>query len=228
MNSKQISNILIIVYFSNVLLFMIGTFFEIHFLKEVTFVVRLPIFFILYILNSSHKKYIYFLTLFIYQLSSVFYVQEGAQMFFYGAISSLLFKTSILLLLVSFFDRKKMIAILIASMPFFVIYLYIIQFVFDALRETYFVWILNAFITSLIGGVGIINYLNNSSQKMFWLLISGILLIIQIGGFFINKFYISNMSIYQIVILAYSFSQYTFYRFMILKDNGEEENYSSL
>ncbi|MBP9793580.1 MAG: hypothetical protein KBC56_06230 [Flavobacterium sp.] len=132
---------------------------------------------------------------------------------------SLLFKTSLLFLLRSVFKKENIIAFVIASLPFFVVYLYIIQFVINALVDTYFIWILNALITSLIGGIAIITYLNNSSQKTFWLLISAILLLIQVGGFFIHKFYIYNIAIYQIVILAYTFSQFTFYRFMIFKDN---------
>lgn len=228
MNSKQLSKILIAVYFVNVLLFMFGSLLDIHLLKEATFVIRMPLFFVLYFLNSRKIKYIYFITLFLYQLASVFYVQEGLQMFFYGTVTSLLFKGSILLLLFPFISRDKLFAIIIASFPFFIIYLYIIQFVVESLDYTYFIWILNAFITSLIGGVAIITYLNNSSQKTFWLLISAILLLFQIGGFFLNKFYISNSAVFQIVILAYSFSQYTFYRFMILRDNEGVENNSSL
>jgi len=219
MDVKYISKLLIIVYFTAVFLFIIATLFEINLMSEVSFITRMPIFFVLYYLNSENKKLLYFLTLFLYQLSSIFYVQEGMQMFFYGSVTSLLFKASVLLLLCSFFKKNNTLAILIASLPFFVIYLYIIQFVISALVDSYFIWILNALITSLIGGIGIINYLNNSSPKTFWLLISAILLLVQVGGLFIHKFYMFNMAIYQIVILAYTFSQFTFYRFMIFKDN---------
>lgn len=219
MDVKRISKLLIIVYFGSVCLFMISTLFEFKLIRDISFLSRMPIFFVLYFLNSKQKKNVYFLTLLLYQLSSVFYVQEGMQMFFYGSIMSLLFKTSLLFLLRSFFKKENIIAFVIASLPFFVVYLYIIQFVINALVETYFIWILNALITSLIGGIAIITYLNNSSQKTFWLLISAILLLIQVGGFFIHKFYIYNIAIYQIVILAYTFSQFTFYRFMIFKDN---------
>lgn len=227
MDVKYVSKVLILVYFSTVFLFIISTLFEIKLMSEVSFLTRMPIFFVLYYLNSENKKLIYFLTLILYQLSSIFYVQEGMQMFFYGSITSLFFKASILFLLRSFFKKDNALAIVIASLPFFVVYLYIIQFVINALVDSYFIWIMNALITSLIGGIGIITYLNNSSPKTFWLLISAILLMVQIGGLFIHKFYMYNMAIYQIVILAYTFSQFTFYRFMIFKDNEGLNNSTS-
>ncbi|MFM9988879.1 hypothetical protein [Flavobacterium sp.] len=118
-------------------------------------------------------------------------------------------------------NKNNRLAFGIASIPFFILYLYIIEIVILSLGDVYFIWIINAFLTSFIGGVGIINYLNNSDKKSFWLLISGILFIIQIGAFFINKFYIKNESIYQIVILTYGISHFAFYKFLILKEKEE-------
>ncbi|WP_313807633.1 hypothetical protein [Flavobacterium sp.] len=109
-------------------------------------------------------------------------------------------------------------AIGFAFLPFFVIYLYMINFVLEPLGDSYFIWIMNAFVTSYIGGVSIINYLNNSEEHFFWLLLSSILFLIQIGAFFFNRFYIKNESIYQLVILSYGISQFAFCKFLLLKE----------
>ena len=114
--------------------------------------------------------------------------------------------------------QQTKIAVFVAIIPFFVLYLYVVDIVDSSLGNTYYIWILNTFFTSLIGGVAIINYVNNSDKKGYWLLISAILFVVQIGAFFINKFYVKSEAIYQIVILAYGISHFTFYKFLILKE----------
>jgi peptidoglycan/LPS O-acetylase OafA/YrhL len=114
---------------------------------------------------------------------------------------------------------KNRLAVTIAVIPFFVIYLYIINFVIDSLGDSYYIWIFNALLTSFLGGVAIINYINTPGKKEYWLLVSAIFFIIQIGAFFINKFYVKNEAVYQLVILLYGVSHFTFYQFLILKEN---------
>ena len=89
----------------------------------------------------------------------------------------------------------------------------------QSLGSSYYLWIINAFLTSFLGGVAIINYLNNPERKEYWLVVSSIFFIIQIGAFFINKFYIKNEAIYQMVILLYGVSHFTFYKFLIIKED---------
>ncbi|ESU22585.1 hypothetical protein FEDK69T_18380 [Flavobacterium enshiense DK69] len=187
-------------------------------MTEVFWFIRIPILLILYLVTSVKRNPLYIIGLALYQSASVFFYFDTPQAFIYATFSSMLFKLSMVLLILGLVTRENYKAVSIAFIPFFVIYLYIIEIVVSFLGDTYYIWILNAFLTSFIGGVAIINYVNNSGRKNFWLLISSILFIIQIAAFFINKFYIKNEGIYQMVILSYGISHYTFYKFMMMHE----------
>ena len=224
MKLLNLSKILVIVYFIN--LFLYSVFSLVGKEEMVTFFwfIRIPILFVLYTVSSKERKFLYFFALLFYQLASVLFFFNSPFQFIYGTIASVLFKMCLVLLIVNLVNKKNNCAIGVAFIPFFILYLYIIDLVIDALGNTYYLWILNALLTSFIGGVAIINYVANSDKKSFWLLISAILFIVQIGTFFINKFYVKDEGIYQIVIFSYGISHFTFYKFLILKEKEEPIN----
>ncbi|CAM3671490.1 hypothetical protein [Flavobacterium saliperosum] len=222
MKHKDIPKLLIILYFINLFLYSFFSFINKEEITEIFWFVRIPILFILYFISSKKRKIVYLSGLLLYQLASVFYYVGTADAFLYATVSSMLFKFCLVLLILDLVSKSNYKAICVAFIPFFVIYLYIIEFVVNSLGDSYYIWIVNALFTSFIGGVAIINYVNDPKERNYWLLISSILFIVQIGAFFINKFYIKNEGIYQMVILAYGISHYTFYKFMILKEQEKE------
>jgi len=183
--------------------------------------IRIPILMLLYLISSRERKWIYFMGLAFYQAASVFFATGNTSLFLFGTYASVLFKLCLALLVLDLITSKNRLAVAIAVVPFFVIYLYVINFVVDSLGESYYIWIVNAFLTSFLGGVAIINYINTPNPKEYWLLLSAIFFIIQIGAFFINKFYVKNEAVYQMVILLYGVSHFTFYQFLILKENED-------
>lgn len=218
MKQKDITKLLIILYFINLFLYSFFSLINKEEMTEVFWFVRVPILLILYFISSKKKNILYFSGLLLYQLASVFFYIGTDNGFIYATVSSMLFKFCLVLLILDLVTKSNYKAISVAFIPFFIFYLYIIEFVVNSLGDSYYIWILNSLFTSFIGGVAIINYVNEPKQKNYWLLISSILFIIQIGAFFINKFYIKNEGIYQMVILAYGISHFTFYKFMILKE----------
>jgi len=192
MKSSNLSKILIILYSVNLFLYSIFSLIDIEEVERVFWFIRIPILLVLYLVSSKSWKMIYVIALLLYQGASVSFYMGTPLMFIYGTICSVLFKFFLLLLILDLVTKSNRLAVGIASVPFFILYLYIIEIVVDSLGDGYIIWIVNAFLTSFIGGVGIINYVNNSDKKSFWLLISGILFIVQIGAFFIIYFYIKN------------------------------------
>ncbi|WP_136668211.1 hypothetical protein [Flavobacterium sp. H122] len=222
MKLQIFSKILIILYFVNLLLYSFSSLLELQEFETVFWFVRIPVLMILYYISSSKKQIVYIIGLLFYQGASVFFATGDTSLFVYGTLSSVLFKLCLSILVLDLVTSKNRLAVSIALIPFFVIYLYIINFVMDSLGDSYYIWIMNAFLTSFLGGVAIINYINTPGKKEYWLLVSTIFFIIQIGAFFINKFYVKNEAIYQMVILLYGVSHFTFYQFLILKE--EEGN----
>lgn len=219
MKLQIFSKILVILYFVNLLLYSFSSFLDLQKFETIFWFVRIPLLIILYYISSSKKQIVYFTGLLFYQGASVFFATGDSSLFIYGTISSVIFKLCLSILVVDLITEKNKWAISISVIPFFVIYLYIINFVMESLGDSYYVWIMNAFLTSFLGGVAIINYINTPGKKEYWLLVSTIFFIIQIGAFFINKFYVKNEAIYQIVILLYGVSHFTFYKFLIIKED---------
>ena len=224
MKLLNITKIVIILYFVNLFLYSLFSLIGNDSLEKVFWFIRIPILLVLYLFTSKRKQLLYIFALFLYQSASVCFRLETPNFFIYGTLSSVLFKLCLLILILDLVNKKNRLAVGFAFIPFMVLYLYIIEIVVSALGEVYYVWIINALLTSFIGGVGIINYIHNADKKSYWLLISGILFIIQIGAFFINKFYIKNEAIYQLVILSYGISHFTFYKFLILKEEEKHIN----
>lgn len=222
MKLQNSSKLLIILYFINLLLYSFSSLLDIQEFEQIFWFIRIPILMLLYYISSTQKKLLYFTALVLYQVASVFFATADVSLFIYGTFSSVLFKFCLSILVLDLVTPKNRMAVIMALVPFFVLYLYIINFVMDALGDSYYIWIMNAFLTSFLGGVAIINYLNNSGPKEYWLLVSSIFFIVQIGAFFINKFYLKNEAIYQMVILSYGVSHFTFYQFLILKEREDD------
>lgn len=225
LKNKDAVTILVLVYFLNLVLYSICSFFKFSAAETVFWFSRIPILLILYLITGK-KNIIYILSLLLYQLASYLFATGNPDLFMYGSISSIGYKFLLLLILLPLITKENRLATSLACLPFFVMYLYIIELVLHSLGDSLIIWILNALITSLIGGIAIIHYINNYDLKGYWLLISSILFIIQIGAFFINKFYIKSEAIYQMVIFFYGLSHFTFYKFMILKEH-EKPNLST-
>ena len=219
MKLQNSSNLLIILYFINLVLYSFSSLLEVQDFEAVFWFIRIPILMVLYYITSKKKQPIYLVGLMLYQCASVFFATGDTSLFIFGTLSSVLFKLCLSLLVLDLVTSKNRLAVTIAVIPFFVIYLYIINFVIDSLGDSYYIWIFNALLTSFLGGVAIINYINTPGKKEYWLLVSAIFFIIQIGAFFINKFYVKNEAVYQLVILLYGVSHFTFYQFLILKEN---------
>jgi len=218
LKEKKIVNLLIVLYFLNLLFYSICSFTKFTSLETIFWFLRIPLLLLLYLITGK-KNIIYITSLLLYQLASLLFSYNNTELFIYGSISSIGFKIFLLVLLIPLITKENRFAMAIACLPFFITYLYLIELVLDSLGDSFLIWILNALITSIIGGISIIHYNNNYDLKGYWLLISSILFIIQIGAFFINKFYIKSEAIYQMVIFCYGISHFTFYKFMVLKEH---------
>lgn len=221
-NLKNISKTIVILYFVNLAVYSFFSLIDNEDLGKYFWFSRIPILMVLYFISSKERKIIYFIGLLLYQLASVLFFTGNQDYFVLGTFSSVLFKFCLVLLVWDLFTKKNRIPIIFASMPFFILYLYVIELVVESLGDSYYVWIMNALLTSFLGGVAIIHYLNDADRKGYWLLISAILFIIQIAAFFINKFYIKSEGIYQMVILSYGISHYTFYKFLVVKEEEQQ------
>lgn len=224
MKLLNLSKIVIITYFVNLFLYSLFSFTGMEEFEKIFWFMRIPILVFLYFITSKKIQILYIIALLLYQIATVSFYMGTPSSFIYGTVASVLFKLCLVLLILDLVNKNNRFAVGIAFIPLFVLYLYIIEIVVVSLGEVYLIWILNAFLTSFIGGMGVICYVHNADKKSYWLLISGMLFVIQIGTFFLNKFYIKNEVIYQLVILSYAISHFAFYKFLIVKEQEKHLN----
>lgn len=221
MKVQNLSKIVTFLYFINLLVYSLISLFGLKEHETFFWFMRIPFLMVLYFLTSKKRNFIYFSGLLLYQAASCLFAEQSPDLFVLATICSTLFKMCLVILIADLIHADNRLAVSIAAIPIFIMYLYIIEFVGFSLGDSYYIWVINALLTSLLSGVAIIIYINDSCRKSFWLLVSSILFVIQIGAFFTNKFYLKSEAIYQLVILTYGISHYCFFKFLILKENED-------
>lgn len=158
MEMSKFAQILLKFYFVNLALYSIFSFLDLKNLETFFWFLRIPILIVVYILVSIKRQWVYILALLLYQAASMFISNNNDKQFFlYGSISSILFKLCLCILVLSLVNSKNRLAIYIATIPFYVIYLYIVHFVHPILSTSIFFWIINGLLTSFLGGISVIN-----------------------------------------------------------------------
>lgn len=208
----------IVIFFVNLILYSTCSYLEYPVTHNIFWYLRIPLLLAIYLL-SGEKNVFYIVSLVLYQIASLFFAFGSTNLFILGSIASLSYKLCLFYLLFPIVVKKDYLKIAVLCLPIFIIYLFIVDLVAIDLGSTKFLWIINSLITSIMGGIAIIHYNKNYDLKGYWLIISSILFIIQIGAFFINKFYLKNGSIYQMVIFSSGISHFAFYKFIVLKED---------
>ena len=214
--------ILTIIYFIVIAVFSFFDFSDFPILNYIIGGSRIPLLVIIYFLHSHKKNVIYLSALILFFFAYVMFLEDTPERSLYGSIISLIYRLLIFLIVYNSIKNKNWFALFLASIPFFFTYLYFILLINEFLHADIYPWILNGFLTSLIGGIALYNYLFEDENKNFWLLISSVLFVIQIGVFFISKYYLNAPIFRSLTILLFGVSNFTFYKFMIF--NEEKEN----
>jgi len=222
MKIQKISVLIEILYFLNIALYLFDSIYHIINIDEYLSLLRIPFLLALYLLNSKKKNIIYMLSLLMYEFSAILFTQNYTQSFQYATIFSLIFKISLTYILIDLLNKSYRKAVGFTLIPIFVLYLYVISFILNDLSQYYFVyWIVNFLITALIGSIGVINFVNESTKNNVWLLFGTMLFVIQIVLFSLNKYYFKNDYVYEYNVLFYAFAHYAIYRFIILQEKSE-------
>lgn len=216
-NDSAIRN-LIVLYFSLIVLYSMCVFFGYQPWKDVFGFIRIPVLMLLYYVSSDKKDMLYFLALLIFQAAYLLFGKNTEESLFLGALASVVFRFVLIVIILKAITDKRWDMVLLTSLPILFIYLYLINLIRDNIADSFYIWTLNGVLTAFLAGLAISNYCYKDDQKSFWLLLSALLFVVQIGLFFVNKFYLNQQIFLLLVIILYGISHYTFYKFMIFKD----------
>ena len=180
--------------------------------------VRIPILILMYYLASKVKSTLYFSALILFFFAYLFFRENTPFFNFIGAIISLAYRILIFIIVYKSIENKNWLAIVLASIPYFFIYLYALLLIEKEVKMDFYPWVLNGFLTSFIGGMATFNFLFQDKKRLYWLFISAILFVIQIGVFLINKYYFPDEILRMLTIILFGISNFTFYKFVLLQE----------
>jgi len=180
--------------------------------------VRIPILILLYYMASKTKSTLYFSALILFFFAYLFFRENTPFCNFLGAFISLIYRFLIFLIVYRSIENKNWTAILLASIPFFFIYLYFLLLMEKDIKMDFYPWVLNGFLTSFIGGMATFNFLFQDKKRLYWLFISAVLFVIQIGAFLINKYYFPDEILRILTIILFGVSNFTFYKFVLFQE----------
>ncbi|MCA1965350.1 MAG: hypothetical protein LDL23_01735 [Flavobacterium sp.] len=180
--------------------------------------IRIPILILMYYLASKIKSTLYFSALILFFFAYLFFRENTTFFNFIGAIISLAYRILIFIIVYKSIENKNWLAIVLASIPFFFIYLYALLLIEKEVKMDFYPWVVNGFLTSFIGGMATFNFLFQDKKRLYWLIISAILFVIQIGVFLINKYYFPDEILRMLTIILFGISNFTFYKFVLLQE----------
>ena len=209
---------LTILYFAVIVVFSILNLKPYPILEFIIGSIRIPILIALYFIASKVKSTLYFSALILFFFAYLFFREGTLIDDFFGAIMSLIYRLLIFIIVYKSINNKNWLAILLASIPYFFLYLYLLLLIEKEIKIDFYLWMLNGFLTAFIGGMATFNFLFQDKIRLYWLLISAILFTIQIGGFLINKYYFPDEVLKKTTIILYGISNFTFYKFVVLHE----------
>ena len=180
--------------------------------------IRIPLLILMYFLASKIKSTLYFSALILFFFAYLFFRENTPFFNFIGAIISLAYRILIFIIVYKSIENKNWLAIVLASIPFFFIYLYALLLIEKEVKMDFYPWVINGFLTSFIGGMATFNFLFQDKKRLYWLFISAILFVIQIGVFLINKYYFPDEILRMLTIILFGISNFTFYKFVLLQE----------
>ena len=180
--------------------------------------IRIPLLILMYYLASKIKSTLYFSALILFFFAYLFFRENTPFFNFIGAIISLAYRILIFIIVYKSIENKNWLAIVLASIPFFFIYLYALLLIEKEVKMDFYPWVVNGFLTSFIGGMATFNFLFQDKKRLYWLFISAILFVIQIGVFLINKYYFPDEILRMLTIILFGISNFTFYKFVLLQE----------
>jgi hypothetical protein len=187
---------------------------------------RIPLLIIIYYFSSKKKNKLFTLALLLFYIGYILFLEKGSLRTLMATWTIVFYKLILFLLVYKSVKNKNWVALSLASIPFLFTFFYFVILISEFLNEDIYPWILNGLLTSFIGGIALYNFIFEDEKRNFWLLITTILFVIQIGVYFINKYYVFDEILRTLIIILFGVSNFTFYKFLILDE--EKENVLSV
>ena len=178
----------------------------------------------LYWVTSAKREVLFFLTISTSLLTNVLFIPNDIQFIFLGLIAFVFHRIINIYYIVKLTKIKDILPILLASVPFFLIFFYIFIDTDFLSTEVYYIMILHNILISLMGGFALANYVLNENNRSMWLTICVLFFVSLHFLIFIEKFYISLNIFRPIAMTLNTFAYYSFYKFVLANETNNQSS----
>ena len=170
----------------------------------------------LYWYSSPIKDFLFFLTIATSLITNVLFIPNDLNLIFIGLIVFGFHRLINIFYIIKVMKTKDFIPVILASVPFLIIFFYVF-FDTDLLtKEVYYIMIIHNSLISLLGGIALSHYIMNDSSRSSWLLICVLSFVTLHFIIFIEKFYIQLQIFRPIAMSLNAFAYYAFYKFILI------------
>jgi hypothetical protein len=223
--SNDLINILIIVYFTIALFEAVA---ELVLFTPLMLFSRIAIpvvLIMLYKVSSEKPSFWFYLVLTLFLFTNVLFFFKYSPFLLSGKMICILQRILMLLLIFKLTSEKRYGYILLASVPFLLIFFYLNSITNGIAEVGFNSVIIQSIIISFIGGISLAAYLKIDNRQNSWLLISTLLFIGLQFVAFIERYYSSiiSLSVFSpIGVVLNTFGFFTFYKFVIAAEKHDK------
>jgi hypothetical protein len=182
----------------------------------------LPLLILIYLLSSAKASKIYLLALILNWSANIFFLSHHSDLIFTATILLLL---SRMFILVTIFERIKnvnLIPIILGSIPFFFLSIYLIYLIFDTIYGLNIVIVfLHSLIVSLIGGYSLGNYVMKNDEASKYLMVSSLFFTLNVFVLGVKNYYLDLAFLRPVALIFFLTGHYIFFRFIMILENDK-------
>jgi hypothetical protein len=187
--------------------------------KEIIWLTKpflMPLLLIIYALSSERVNYIFIIAIGCSWLSNMFFISGRISDLITGGIIFLVYRLLILYLVIRLVKLPSVLPIILGSLPFVFIYLYVIWDLYEPLGKEVYLFAAQGIFLSLLGGLSVGSYIMSSNKANTLLLISTMMFAATQFVFMIRLFYVSLSILQSAAIFLYVIGQFTLCRFVLI------------
>lgn len=175
---------------------------------------------LLYWYSSEKKDILFFLTIGTSLLTNVLFIPNDLYYIFIGLVVFIFHRFINIFYILKVMKIKDFIPILLASVPFLLVFFYIFLDTDLLTKEVYYIMIIHNILVSLLGGIALSNYVMNDNNRSSWLMICVLSFVTLHFIIFIEKFYIQLQIFRPIAMTLNTFAYFAFYKFILVNEKS--------
>lgn len=214
----NLENALIILYFLSGLIEIVSQLSMDNCYQYVVKPLQIVLLVVLYWYSSTQKNPLYFINISFLLIGRLFFISTDLNMVLCALVAVFFHRIIEIYYVSKLIKLQDYIPVILGSIPFLFYFLYLVSIPESILIESYVVLIAQIILISILSGIILSHYLLTFNRKDIWLVVFGIMSLMQTFVIFIEKFYLPDFNLFSLRPMALFLNTmvcFSFYKFVI-------------